>query len=219
MSVFKRLSTSLVARVDQMVSQIENHDAVIEAAIRNARQAAARAKVRLARVRNDGGRLRRKIAALQSEEVKWTERARASAGTDEETALECLRRRRQCQAQTAQLTEALERHEEMEQRLERDVRSAEERIGEMSQQRNLMRTRQAAAEALTSVSGVDEAAAGDIAETLERWEIQVTEAEIEAGAAEMGDALERDFVEAEDREALRAELQALMSQEDRRHED
>ena len=45
MSIFKRLTATFSSRVDQMVSQIENHDAVVEVAIKESRQATAKAKV------------------------------------------------------------------------------------------------------------------------------------------------------------------------------
>ncbi|MCP3908449.1 MAG: hypothetical protein GY712_10590, partial [Oceanicoccus sp.] len=47
MSTLKRLSATLFTRIDHMVSQVENHDAVIESAVRDVRQTAARARVRL----------------------------------------------------------------------------------------------------------------------------------------------------------------------------
>jgi phage shock protein A len=221
MSIFKRLYTTFSSRVDQLVTEVENHDAVVEATIREARQAVAKSKVRLARLKTDGERLRRRLGELQQAETKWTERARVSAEQDEDRALECLRRRQACQKQIAELREALSKHEELEARLSRDIRNAETRIGEMSQQRQFMRTRQSAAEALNSISGIDEATTSDLAETFERWDIKVTEAELEAGTAEVyqEDSLEKTFIDAEERETLRAELDELMNKGEERHDD
>ncbi len=214
MSLFKRLSATLFSRVDQAVSQIENHDAVIDASIRDARRAAAQAKVRLARVRNDGQRLHTKLKALREAEASWTERARTSAENDEDTALECLRRRRECQRQAAELDSTLERHAELERRLATEVQDLEGRISEISQQRNLMRTRQSAAEALRSINTIDSSKTIDIDDTFERWEIQITEAELATGQADASDSLEKQFLKAEDREALRAELHAITCEQE-----
>ena len=74
MSIFKRLHTTLRSRVDHMVSEIENHDAVIEAAIREARRSVARSKVRLAGLKGDGMRLRRRLSELRDAERQWTKR-------------------------------------------------------------------------------------------------------------------------------------------------
>lgn len=215
MSFFRRLSASLTARIDQAVGQIENHDAIIEAAIREARQATAKAKVRLTRLHGDGERLKMKIAKLREDEIKWTERARHSAKEDERAALECLRRRRECQRRTAQLEQSWENHQQLEARLLRDVRAAEERVANMTQKRHLMRTRQSAAEALNSISCVDHRIGSDISEAFERWEVQITEAEYGAGTAETIDSLEHRFIDAEDNDALRTELDELLVQEEK----
>ncbi|HAJ92027.1 MAG TPA: hypothetical protein DCO71_05335 [Gammaproteobacteria bacterium] len=211
MAVFKRLSATLVSRIDQVVSQIENHDAVVEVAIRDARQAVAKSKVRMARLQSDGVRLRRKLAELRKGEAQWTQRARSCATKDEDRAIECLRRRRECQRQITELEKVLEQHAVLEERLTRNIRTAEERVGEMSQQRNMMRTRQSAAEALNSIAGMDETVVSDVADAFERWEVKVVGAELEAGSPDVGDSLEREYLGAEEREALRAELENLMA--------
>ena len=218
MSIFKRLTATFSSRVDQMVTQIENHDAVVEVAIRESRQATAKAKVRLSRVQRDGEQLRTKISQLQKEEQLWTSRAREVAQQDEGRALECLRRRKLCQQHLAQLEKALKQHEGLEQRLVQDIKAAEHKLAELSQQRNLMRTRQSAAEALNSISGLDENVALDVAGAFERWEIKVTEAELEVGTGySVGDSydlLDREFLDAEDKAGLQAELQQLLAEKE-----
>ncbi|WP_455211121.1 PspA/IM30 family protein [Kaarinaea lacus] len=218
MSIFKRLSATFSSRVDQMVSQIENHDAVVEVAIKESRQATAKAKVRLARVQRDGEVLRSKIAQLQKDETLWTNRAREVAHKDQERALECVRRRKICQKQLEQYEHALKKHEALEQKLAQDIHAAERKLAEMNQQRNLMRTRQSAAEALNSISGVDETVALDVAEAFERWEVKVTESELEVGSIDSVDLLEREFMQAEDKQALQAELEDLLAEKEVDHE-
>lgn len=211
MSIIKRLSATFSSRVDQMVSQIENHDAVVEVAIKESRSATAKAKVRLSRVRRDGEQLKQKMVQMQSEVKQWTNRARDIAVKDEGRAIECLRRRKICQQQLLQVEKALAHHEALEQRLSQDISAAEHKLGEMNQQRNLMRTRQSAAEALNSISNMDESVAIDVADAFERWEIKVTESEMEVGSVDTVDMLEREFLEEEDQQVLHAELQQLMA--------
>jgi phage shock protein A len=214
MSIFKRLTATFTSRVDQMVGQVENHDAVVEVAIKESRQATAKAKVRLARVQRDGELLRNKINQLQNDATLWTDRAREMAPKDEGKALECVRRRKLCQKQLEQYAQALKKHEALEQRLAQDIHAAERKLGEMNQQRNLMRTRQSAAQALNSISGVDESVALDVAEAFERWEVKVTESELEVGTVDSMDLLEREFLESEDKHALQAELQQLLAEKE-----
>lgn len=214
MSIFKRVSATLHARVDKLVGQMENHDAVIEAAITEQRQAVARAKVRLERLHREGERLRGEEEAARREVDRWTERARESAG-DEETAIECIRRRRACQVRADELVEALRRHEASEEKLARDVDTAEKRLRGLDQQRHLMRTRQSAAEALRA-TGEEADRPIDLEAAFERWSETVAEAELATGSAAETDPLARRFEEREEQEALKAELRALMNEKEAR---
>lgn len=214
MSIFKRLSATFVSRVDQLVSQVENHDAVVDAAIKESRQAAAKAKVRLARVRNDGEQLKTKIKDLNIAVEQWSTRARALAEQNESAALECVRRRNACQQQISQLERSLQQHRALEERLSHDINNAEKKLSEMSQQRNLMRTRQSTAEALNTIANVDDSVSVDVSDAFERWETRILEAEMELGTHDTVDTFERELLDTENTESLRAELHALLAEED-----
>lgn len=216
MSIFKRVSASLHAHVDKLVGQMENHDAVVEAALKEQRQAVARAKVRLERLSREGERLRREEETARREVSLWTDRARQSTG-DEETALECLRRRRAAQARCDELAEALRRHGAAQEKLARDVGEAEMRVRNLDQQRHLMRTRQSAAEALRATDGTEGTGPIDVEAAFERWSETVTEAELATEPSTQADPLAHRFEEREERDALKAELDALMSEKENTH--
>ena len=74
-----------------------------------------------------------------------------------------------------------------------------------------MRTRQSAAEALKFTSALDRAPASDIEDIFERWEIQVTETELALGNDDPVDTLDRQFLADEERAELRAELSAMLT--------
>ena len=213
MSLFKRLSATIFSRVDEAVSQIENHDAVIEAAIRDTRKAVARAKVRVGRVRGEGEQIRQRLAGLRQDAENWAARARSMGETDEAGALECLRRRRACLSRAGELESALTRHTDAEQQLVKDVEQLETRLQNISEQRSVMRTRESAAEAMRIINAMGDAAYVDIDDTLERWEVRVTEAEFAAGRFDPGDSFEKAFIDNEQREDLRAELKAMLAEE------
>ena len=79
MHAFRRWTAGLVSRVDWMVSQVENHEALAESAIRDVQRAAARARVQLGRVRQDGSTLRRRRD--EEAEAAMTGRPRTDRGT------------------------------------------------------------------------------------------------------------------------------------------
>ncbi len=207
MNRLKRWSTSIVAHIDRMVAQVENHQGLADSVIREVQRAAARAKVQLARVRQDGGTLRRRLAEDRDAEIRWKERARGES--DEDRALECLRRSHRAARQVKELERRLGEHERAEQRLARDVRAVEERLSDLKQRRNLMRTRQSRAEALSAASGAGTTCNEELHDIFDRWETRITELEFSGEIAAEDDPLEADYVGSEELEDLRAELEEL----------
>jgi len=209
MSIIKRLSATVLSSVDSLVSEIENHDAIIESAIRDNQRALAKARVRFNRLCADGQRLQRRLEALRATEQQWEHRARQQAGRDEPTALQCLQKRRECRSRIEHTEHALAQHEQAEARLGQELETVEERIRDMSQQRNLLRTRQSTAEAMRTFRAIEDCPHIDLDGTFEKWEVKVAEAELAGGEPASTDALEQQFLDAEQHEALRAELDRL----------
>ncbi len=214
MSLIRRISATLSSSVDRAVSRVENHDAIVNAALRDTQQAAARSRVRLERVRKDGRALKTRYQSLAEARDRWTERAKSAAVSDEAKALECLRRRKDCENQLRNLREAIGKHEDLEARIEEQVKKIEARIGEVTHQRNMMRSRQSVAEAMRAIHNIEGVSYGEVEETFDRWEISLGETEVMMGAYAATDPLETEFAEAEDTESLRAELELLLDAEE-----
>lgn len=209
MSVFKRLSATMFSQVDRVVSEIENHDAIIEAAIRDNQRALAKARVRLNRLQADGRRLQQRLDHFKASEQQWTRRAQEQAGQDEDTALQCLRKRRECRKQIDGLETTLAEHRRAESRMAKELEAMSGRIEEIKHQRNLLRTRQSTADAMRTFRAIEDCSYIDIDSTFEKWEVRVTEAELDSGDLEPSDSLEQQFIEAEDLEDLKSELADL----------
>jgi phage shock protein A len=210
MSLIRRISTSITSSVDRAVSKVENHDAIVNAALRETQQAAARSRVRLERVRKDGRSLKTRHSNLEDAVGRWTERARSVAANDESKALECLRRRKDCEQQMRNLEDSIVKHDELEARISEQVKKIEARIGEVAQQRNMMRSRQSVADAMRTINNIEGVSYGEIEDTFDRWEINLGETEILMGAATNTDLLESAFLAEEDTAELRAELEDLL---------
>ena len=211
MSLIRRISTSITSSVDRAVSKVENHDAIINAALRDTQQAAARSRVRLERVRKDGHSLKTRHANLQLAVARWTERAKSVAADDETKALQCLRRRKDCDLQLRHLEVSILKHDELEARIEEQVKKIEARIGEVSQQRNMMRSRQSVAEAMRTINNIEGVSYGEVEDTFDRWEINLGETEVLMGAGANTDSLDTAFLAEEDSVELRAELSELLA--------
>ena len=210
MSLIRRISTSITSSVDRAVSKVENHDAIINSALRDTQQAAARSRVRLERVRKDGNPLKESNSKLQLSVSRWTERARSIAQSDEAKALECLRRRKDCEAQRVRLRDSIEKHDELETRITEQVKNIESRLGEPPQQRNMMRSRQSVADATRTINNIEGVSYGEIEDTFDRWEINLGETEMLMGNSAISDPLDSAFLADEDTVELRAELSELL---------
>ena len=210
MNLIRRISTTISSSVDRAVSKVENHDAIINSALRDTQQAAARSRVRLERVRKDGNHLKDRYSKLQLSVSRWTDRAKTIAASDEAKALECLRRRKDCEAQLGSLWDSIEKHDELEARITEQVKKIESRIGEVAQQRNMMRSRQSVAEATRTINNIQGVSYGEIEDTFDRWEINLGETEMLIGASTMSDPLDSAFLAEEDTAELRAELSELL---------
>ena len=213
MTLIKRISASITSSLDRAVSKVENHDAIIDAALRETQQAAARSRVRLARVQKDGNSLNARYEELQTAVKRWTERARNLADNDEQKALECLKRRNECLSQIKNLEASIDKHRELESQVTENLKKIEARIAEVSHQRNVMRSRQSVAEAMRVINNIEGVSYGEIEDTFDRWEINLGETELNLGSIPGTDSLESEFLASEDDAALRAELELLLSTE------
>jgi phage shock protein A len=188
--------------------QIENQEALVDCAISELKTKIAKAKVQLSRVERDNERLRAKTHETRSLVSTWRDRAKQE--TDENRALECLRRSKQAAEQSTQLAVRLEEHERAEACLQQDIAVIVRRLDELVEQRNTMRTRQTRAEAMVLLRGDGGQGVLEVGEILERWEMRILEDELTAGCSASGEErFERDYASAEENRALRDELARL----------
>lgn len=214
MRMFTRISTSVMAALDRAVSTMENHDALVEAAVNEVRQAIGQARARLHRVQSDSERLRARIVALGGTAEQWAARA-VQAGVSEDTALECLRRRRDCGIQIEQSEDLLRQQQALSERLHENLSRMESRLRELQRQRDVLRTREAAAEVLrVGETFHGSSAAADVDQALERWDARIAADELVSQPSAHVDALERSFLADEERASLRDELRRLQSGEE-----
>jgi phage shock protein A len=221
MSFFRRVTLAVSTQLDRMVGEIENHDAVVEAGIRESRRLYAKARVRHERMRQDGERLKRRLDGLRRDEGLWRERALACAAVPEgeEKALTCLSRAKRAASQAEAAAETYRQHTEVARRLGHEIDGLRQRVETLEHKRQLMRSREATAEAASRIRETDQGALLDLDDTFERWEIRLTEAELTTDTLCDSDPLEAEMVAAEERADLRAELESLKRQAGRRSGD
>src|SRR3954469_3480632 len=133
MARFKRWTHGVVASIDSLIVQVENHEAQVSSALRELEQGVARSKVQLMRVERDGSALKQALAEEHEAANRW--RDRAVREEQDERALECLRRHKRSERRVRELTENQSEHARIEQQLKRDIQTLEQRLFELRQQR------------------------------------------------------------------------------------
>lgn len=213
MSLFKRLSATLVSRIDQVVGEIENHDAVIQAALNDMRRKIAEARVRLAQVQRETERLQREADTQRQTAQRWRERAVEAAAGDEARALECVRRAKQCERQAGRLSEAVLQYQQTSERLMQDIEASEQRLRELKQRHTLMRARQSTGSALSATHETEHDVLRQLDDSFDRWEIRIGQLEMAVEHPDPVDPLERDFLSREHEAELRDELARLLKED------
>ena len=206
MNRMRRWKMSVTSWVDGVLAQIENHEATVSSAIGRVRQSTARARVQLKRVERDQRELRDALAKEEAAVENW--RRRAKEAEDEEEALECLRRHKASERRVVHFRQRLEEHERAHKELSEGIRALNARLGELTERKNMMRTRQSRAEAAHGMAYTS-GPLGDLEDVFERWESRVGEIEIASECADPLDAFEAGYESAEEDAELLIELEEL----------
>ncbi|MGB0721585.1 MAG: PspA/IM30 family protein [Gammaproteobacteria bacterium] len=214
MSLIKRLSVSLRAGLDRAVGEIEDHDAVVEAALDELRDAIARVRVEKAQVERRLVHIDQRIDQAAEQSDRWRERARREA--DEDRALECLRRHKSERQRTDQLKDQRQHISVSLQRVNTTLAELERRLTESQSQHDTLQLRHTRGNAVATLTRLDGDLGIDLDKALRRWEVEVTRTELRHDIGEhspvrvaSGDRFADEFERGESDAALRAELDAL----------
>jgi len=219
MRLFNRISATVLSSVDNVISKVENHEAMVDAMISDIQKNAAKARVQLKRVQKDREASEKQTKELETAAERWQARAVDAAKTDESRALECLQRRKQCTSRLDSLCETLADQKAQEKKLIANQKRIEERLQEVKQQRNLMRSRESVSDAMRVLKNIEGDGCGQLDDAFDRWEISMSTSEIEGEESVLGnlysnDSLSDEYQSQEEQEALRAELDALIGGSD-----
>ena len=212
MNLIKRLTTSVSATLENAVGELENHDAIVEANIKQTRQAVAKTQARLASLQQQQSNFESQLNVAREQIDLWESRAKSIAVTDEPKALQCLTRRNQSEAEVKRLTQAIDQQSTLITQVADNLNKLKTKLDEMSQRHNLMRSRQTVAEVNRAACKADHSQ--QLNETFERWEASVLDSELSIGAHSNNDPLDAKFSREELSSELNAQLAELKAQAD-----
>jgi phage shock protein A len=213
MGTIRRMTTSVLSSFDWITKQLENHDALVSAALKDAENAEGRARVQLTRVRRDGESIRRILADLHLSDQLWRTRARECAARDRKRALECASRAKSIAQQIAAYEVRARDHQHLEEHMAEALASIQTRLGALRERRNVMRLRSSQADAARVLDLAPGSALGELDELFERWEERIAAYEPQSGR-ELSDAFEESFNKVEEQQALEAELASILGAEE-----
>jgi len=212
MKLIKRLTTSISASLDTAVSQMENHDAIVDASIKQTRQAVAKTKARINTLRQQQNVYEKQLAEAEEQHTLWTERAKSLAQKDQDKALQCIARRNQFRSEMQRLICSVEQQKELIREVSTNLQKLQGKLDDMVHKHNLMRSRQTVADVNRVVAQADHDQ--NLSDTFERWESVVLEHEFAVSDACHRDSLDRELSEQEDEIELLAQLAELTAQTD-----
>lgn len=214
MSILKRLSTTLISRIDRVVTEIENHDAVIQAALNEMNNKMAKAKIALNQACRERNSIKAELETQQSNVHRWQERAIICAKTDESKALECLRRSHKSRDRAAVLQKSLDEYTRSIEKMTSNIQLSAQRLNEMKQRLTLMRAKQATSKTDATVHSNCGDAESIVEDTFNRWEMHLNHDDIPLDCTtDDMDELEHEFITQEQQNDLRSELTALLTRE------
>ena len=210
MKLIKRLSTSITATLDSAVGQLENHDAIVEASIKQTRQSVAKTKARINTLRQQHAAYQSQLKEAREQYDLWTARASKLATSDQDKALQCVARRNQCEADIGRLSYSEKQQADLIREVGENLQKLQTKLDEMTQKHNLMRSRQTVADVNRAVAyaSTDD----NLDETFERWESAVLEHEFAVSDACARDFLDVELTREEDEADLLAQLAMITDQ-------
>ena len=178
MRPLRKLIVTMNGHFDNMVSQIENNEAIATSIIDEVESAGAKARVQLKRVKGDLNKISQKKKSLNQEINTWKQRALRTHQGDEDLALECMARVKRL----AQELENIENQERktiaIESQLSEDLQKVEDKLQDLRLKRRALMSRQSSVQALALTQNDNSDIMSEIEHLFDRWETKISKYEI-----------------------------------------
>jgi len=217
MSLFKRATSGFFARIEQIIGDIENHDALIKAAIKEQKHNLAYAKVQFNKVDASYRQINQQIIELTKKKQQWATRALACDEKEEQQALICMQRRHDISLQIAKLEKSRSEYQATLDKMQSEIRDCEEQLKDISQKHQLMKARQSSIESRNAIHREPGFSIDELNESFDRWQVRITESELTNtpyanSCLDDIDPVEAEYQQQESTEALREQLASLKQQ-------
>lgn len=177
MNSLKRLFISLKSQVDVIVDDFENHEAVAGVAIKDLEEWRGKTRIHQHRLQTMVGQFEATLAELHKEAETWAARAVKTQATDQQKALECVKRMVSTQQQIKTLEAQLQTAQSQHAQLAADLNAVQTRLYTLTTQKAVFAARQNRLHLQASLKNGDGNPLAEAQRVFNRWEEAITGAE------------------------------------------
>lgn len=212
MHIFKRLWLSIGASADSFAGKLENQEAIAEGIIGEMEEALVKVRSELLKTRNELGRLEKNLGQQKKEHERWTERAKKSADSDREKALQCVRFIKAAQKRVTDIEYEIAEIRKVEKELLINLSDGEERLSELRRKKRILSSRQSRAEATQMARTAGGSIFGEAEDLFTRWEAKVGRTEgIKEQTSTEEELMAMEFATEEERDELNNLLNEILT--------
>jgi hypothetical protein len=197
----------LFQRLDAMIRKVENHEALVESAVRGLEASLARVEQDHARASANSERLQTRVAEERDATESWRERAIREPV--EARGVECLRRSKRAGRRAEELATRLATNVALEGHLAARSALFRERLREVHARTADLRARQTEGEETLGGEAVGPTSAADLLELFQRWEAHLRDTEVASSPAPLAFEMDDGPQHAAEEAALVVELREL----------
>ena len=209
MKTFKRLKTTLTASFENFVNEVENQEAIIDAAILEIKDVLAQTKIQIANAAREQDKIALSKKELQKNANLWRLRAKRSVEKDRDTAKSCINKALNLEADIRDLDHQAEDAINRQGKLQKEKAMIEIKLRDIQSKKAHMLGLQKSNSLNKFDSNFGNACVEDV---FKRWEEKLIRDEVSYSKFkdyEYEDQLEKHFIDEELEERLEQELDQL----------
>jgi len=209
MNSLKRLFISVKTQIDGLVDDFENHEAVAGVAIKDLEDWRSQTRIHQHRLQKMITDFENQLAKLATEAAMWSARAVKVRESDEQKALECVKRMVRVQQQSKLIAGQLQATKQQYTKLTTDLANIQNQLHTLSTQKAVFAARQNRIQLQTGLKSGPDNPADQAQKIFNRWEEAITGAELTSPEPINTDPFADSFAQEEDALELKMLLDEL----------
>ncbi len=142
MNSLKRIIISLKSQIDHVADDFENHEALAAAAIQDLQGLASKTRLHLHRIRTMSDNYQKQLQQQHEDAELWSNRAIKTKQSDQQKALQCVKRLRHTQKQISFLEQKYQECVSQEEKIRTDLEMIQEQLLNLKNKKEILAARQ-----------------------------------------------------------------------------